>query len=147
MKRSADDRGAVLVITLAVVTALGLVCAGLLEGTRSFLRRERVAWSAVVALADAQSGETWWVGHLERQPQLTCSQLMARSPPELANGGELSLSCAGGPPQPWSVTVSATHDARRAVISLILSVGVDGSVQVQERVLVTGPNPAFTNAA
>lgn len=147
MKSAGRDHGSVLVMTLAVVTTLGLTTATLLEGTMAFLRREQVAWSATIALADAVSAETWWLGELRTQPTITCTELLARSPPPLLNGSITVVECQGGPPEAWSVTVSATHGRRRGVIALVVSAAGNGSLTLHARSVTTEPNPAFTNAA
>lgn len=147
MNGSARDRGSVLVLTLAVVTALGLTTATLLEATSTYLRREQTAWSATVALADALSAETWWVGELRAHPTITCTDLQTRPAPSLANGSTLTVECQGGPPVAWSVTVSATNGRRRSTVAFTVSAVEEGSLSVHARSVTTEPSPAFTNAA
>jgi hypothetical protein len=147
MNDVARDRGTIVVLTLAVVTAMGLTVAALLEGTMAVLRREQAAWSSAVALADTISAETWWLGELRAQPTMTCDELLARSPPPLSNGSVIAVECHGGPPLAWSVTVSAIHGPRRAIIALAASPAGDGSLTLHRRSLVTEPSPAFTNEA
>lgn len=147
MTTSAGDRGSVLVLTLAVVTSLGLVTASLLDASRAVLRRGDVAWSSVVASSDAESQAIWVVGVLRAQPSLTCAGLTGLTPPELGNASTITVQCQGGPPTAWKVTTSATRGARTVRYGFSASVGANGRVVVQDRLIVTEPSPALTNAA
>lgn len=141
------DRGSALVLSLAVVAALGVTTSALLQASGVALRRERSAWSSLVSLSDAQSVALVLVHDLTLQPAASCAVLTARPRPALDNGSAVTVSCSGGPPQPWSVTVSAAHGPRRSIVALVIRTGTDGVPRVHSRSVVTGPSPALTSAA
>ena len=149
MRRSPTrgDRGSALVLSLAVVAALGVTTSALLQASGVALRRERSAWSSLVSLSDAQSVALVLVHGLTLQPTATCAVLTARPRPALDNGSAVTVSCSGGPPQSWSVTVSAAHGPRRSIVALVVRTGTDGVPTVHSRSVVTGPSPALTSAA
>jgi hypothetical protein len=147
MRQPPGDRGSVLVLTLAVVTSLGLVAAALLDASRAVLRRGDVAWSSVVAASDAESLAVWVVGVLRAQPSLTCGGLVGLTTPELGNASTVTIQCHGGPPAAWKVTTSATRGARTVRFGFSVSVGSGGQPVVQDRSIVTEPSPARTSAA
>lgn len=147
MRPPASDRGSVLVLTLAVVTSLGLITASLLDASRAVLRRSDVAWSSVVAASDAESLAVWVVGVLRAQPSLTCAGLVGLTPPELGNASTVTVQCQGGPPTAWRVTTSATRGARTVRFGFSASVNAGGRAVVQNRLIVAEPSPARTSAA
>lgn len=134
-------------LTLGVVTALGLITAALLDASRAVLRHGDVAWSAAVAASDAQSVAVWAIGEFRAQPSLSCSGLVALTPPDLGNGSTVTVQCGGGPPTAWRVTTSATRGARTVRFGFTATAGADSRPLVQDRSIVTEPSPARTNAA
>lgn len=143
----APDRGSALVLVLGVVTALAITTAALLQATHVVARRERSAWSTVVALSDVQSTELVVLDTLRRQPTLTCGVLTAQPPPALGNGSQITVTCSGGAPPPWTVTVSAVHGPRSITQVLVVALDADGRPAVQARSIDTAPKPALTSAA
>ena len=144
---TSDDHGSVLVLVLGVVTALSLTTAVLLQAAQTVLRRERSAWSTVVALSDVQSLERVVLDTLRRQPSVTCADLAAQPLPDVGNGSDVTLSCSGGTAQPWTVTLSAVHGPRSVSHRFVVVMDPDGRPVVQARSFDTAPNPALTNAA
>lgn len=147
MTRSHTDRGSVLLLSLAVVTAMGLTTSVLLQASQAVLRRERSVWSSVVALSDVQSLAVATLERLEHHTTASCATVTSWTLPSLDNGSSLQVTCAAGPPQPWTVTMSASHGPRSVALVLRVAVDSGGRPQVQTRSVLTGPSPALTSAA
>lgn len=141
------DRGSILVLVLGVITALGVTTSALLQASSAVLRRERSVWSAVVTQSDVASVALLVVDGLRRQPTATCLTVTSWPVPSLNEGSAVNVACRGGPPQPWAITVSATHGRRSSTLAWVVHLDAQNRPVVQARSLLTGPNPALTNAA